>query len=298
MIKVLPVFIFFLVAASCASQTDFDRLRSEMHELRSESQETRSSVDTLKVSTAKEDTIASLRESLTNLNARTNELARGLQELRGRHDEQRYFIEKALKEQRAELDLLKAQIAGLEAQNKEIRQKLALLGAAGGALPAETASDSSKGESPNKPAQTQSQPTSAEKGKGPSESKAVYDAAYKAFQEKKYRDAREQFEAFLKRYPDDALSDNAQFWIAESYYAEREFENAILSYETLMKKHPASGKVPGAMLKQALAFIEIGDAKTARIILNRLTEKYPDSQEAGAAKKKLTELNKAPTRKK
>ncbi len=297
MIKVFPVFILFLLMASCASQTDFDRLRSEMGELRTESQETRSSVDTLKVSTAKEDTIASLRESLTNQNTRINELARGLQELRGRHDEQRYFIEKALKEQRAELDLLKAQIASLEAQNKEIRQKLALLGATGGPLPAEAAG-SSQGASQEKGAQTQEQTAPAEKEKDQSLPKAAYESAYKTFQEKKYREAREQFEAFLKRYPDDKLSDNAQFWIAESFYAEREFENAILSYETLMKKHPASGKVPGAMLKQALAFIEIGDAKTARIILTRLTEKYPDSQEAGAAKKKLTELNKAPARKK
>ena len=52
------------------------------------------------------------------------------------------------------------------------------------------------------------------------------------------------------------------------------------------------------MLKQALAFGEIGDLKTSRIILNKLIEKYPDSKDAELAKKKIAELDKKPPKKK
>ena len=88
------------------------------------------------------------------------------------------------------------------------------------------------------------------------------------------------------------LSDNAQFWIAESYYKEGNYEDAILSYENLIKKFPKSDKVPGAMLKQAFAFRALGDLNTTRVILSTLKERFPDSKEAEIATKKLKEIEK------
>ena len=45
-------------------------------------------------------------------------------------------------------------------------------------------------------------------------------------------------------------------------------------------------------LKQGYSFIEMGDKKAARGILEQLKEKYPKSKEAALAKKKLEEMNK------
>ena len=52
------------------------------------------------------------------------------------------------------------------------------------------------------------------------------------------------------------------------------------------------------MLKQGFAFIEIGDVKTGKIILNKLMEKYPGSKDAELAKKKVAELDKKSPKKK
>ena len=52
----------------------------------------------------------------------------------------------------------------------------------------------------------------------------------------RYKEAREQFEVFIKEFPQDELTDNAQFWIAETYYREEDFENAILAYEDGIKE--------------------------------------------------------------
>ena len=110
--------------------------------------------------------------------------------------------------------------------------------------------------------------------------KAHYDAAYALFINGKYSEAREKFELFLKTYPQNELSDNAQFWIGETYYREKDFESAILSYETLLKKFPKSQKAPSALLKQGLSFVEIGDPKTAKVILDQVVERFPDTNEA------------------
>ncbi|MBS1127144.1 MAG: ybgF, partial [Nitrospirae bacterium] len=72
----------------------------------------------------------------------------------------------------------------------------------------------------------------------------------------------------------------------------------ILAYESLLKKYPDSKKTGSALLKQAFSFIEIGDAKTGKIILNKLIEKYPDSKDAELARKKLSALDKKNIKKK
>jgi tol-pal system protein YbgF len=83
---------------------------------------------------------------------------------------------------------------------------------------------------------------------------------------------------------------NAYFWIGEAYYADKKYEDAILSYETLLRKHPMHEKARGAMLKQAYAFIELGDKKTGKVILEKVMEKYPKSHEANLAEKKIAEM--------
>jgi TolA-binding protein len=48
--------------------------------------------------------------------------------------------------------------------------------------------------------------------------------------------------------------------------------------------------VPGAYLKQGLAFEKLGENANARLILNQLMEKFPDSNEAGIARRKLAQM--------
>jgi len=286
-----------LVLSACVSSNDFDRVRSDLHELQRNSAEARKDIDSLKEKTTgvvREDSFAVVKESQTDLFEKVNENSKGLQELRGRFDENRYFTEKSLKEFIAEKDLIRAQIAGLETQIKAMKERLAALDNQD--RPKENGKEASEASlKSNNTAKTETEthadPVADTKAK-------AYDAAYQLFKDKKYKEARERFETFMKDYPKTDLTDNAQFWIAESYYSEKDFESAILSFETLLKKYPDSDKSSSGMLKQALAFVEIGDAKTGKIILNKLMEKYPHSKEAEAAKKKIAELEKKPQKKK
>jgi TolA-binding protein len=48
--------------------------------------------------------------------------------------------------------------------------------------------------------------------------------------------------------------------------------------------------VPAALLKQGFAFAELGEKVNARLVLQELVEKYPQSQEAARAKTRLKAL--------
>ncbi|HSB06621.1 MAG TPA: tol-pal system protein YbgF [Thermodesulfobacteriota bacterium] len=124
--------------------------------------------------------------------------------------------------------------------------------------------------------------------KGPSTGMSeVYNDAYQAYQKGEMEGARRKFEAFLKQYPNTSFSDNAQFWIGETYYAKKDYEKAILEYEKVMVKYPEGDKVPAALLKQGLAFLELGDKANARNLLRRVMDRYPQSEQAEIAKKRL-----------
>ncbi len=105
-----------------------------------------------------------------------------------------------------------------------------------------------------------------------------------------YADARETFERFLKLYPESKQSDNAYFWIGEAYFRQSAYEKAILSYQEVIDKFPKGNKVPSALLKQGMAFDRIGDDINARLVLKRLVRDFPDSREAGDARRLLQEL--------
>ena len=116
---------------------------------------------------------------------------------------------------------------------------------------------------------------------------SLYKDAYEAFQKGDLDGARRKFEAFLKQYPNTELSDNAQFWIGETFYQKRDYEKAILEYEKVIVKYPEGEKVSSALYKQAIAFLELGDKTNARNLLKRVIERYPQSEQAEMAKKRL-----------
>jgi tol-pal system protein YbgF len=99
--------------------------------------------------------------------------------------------------------------------------------------------------------------------------------------------ARELLTKFLDQNPKHKLAANAHYWLGETYYSEKNFEQAILEFQEVIKNFPEKDKVPAAMLKQGMAFKEMGDSKSSLYIYKKLTEEYPKSEEAKIAREKL-----------
>ncbi|MBN2254993.1 MAG: tol-pal system protein YbgF [Deltaproteobacteria bacterium] len=117
----------------------------------------------------------------------------------------------------------------------------------------------------------------------------AYADAYDSFKAGNYAEAREKFRTFIKTFPDTEYSDNAQFWIGECFYVDKEYEKAILEYESVIKKYPKGNKVPNAILKQALAFVKLGDNESAKLLFQRVIREYPNTSPARIARKRLSE---------
>ncbi|HET6490450.1 MAG TPA: tol-pal system protein YbgF [Syntrophales bacterium] len=120
--------------------------------------------------------------------------------------------------------------------------------------------------------------------------KDAYNACYKVFKDGQYAKAREQFQKFLKQYPKTAYSDNAQYWIGETWYVEEKYEKAIVEYEKVIKGFPTGDAVPYALLKQGMSFQKLGDKASAKIVYQQIVKKYPQTNQAKVARARLSEL--------
>ena len=103
-------------------------------------------------------------------------------------------------------------------------------------------------------------------------------------------EARSLFERFLSLYPNTDLSDNALFWLGETYYVEGKYPEAIVRYQEVLTKYPKGDKVPSALLKMAFSQEKLGNKTDAEVTLKRLVESFPNTPQAGIARKELEKL--------
>ena len=128
---------------------------------------------------------------------------------------------------------------------------------------------------------------SAVVGEAAVDEKGLYDAGVGYFRRYNYPAARKEFGLLLENYPSSPLADDAQYYIAETYYNEKWYEKAILEYQLVIEKYKNGDKRPSAYFKQGLAFENIGDSTNAKVRYRELVQIYPDSNEARIVKDKL-----------
>jgi tol-pal system protein YbgF len=117
---------------------------------------------------------------------------------------------------------------------------------------------------------------------------ALYQSAYSDVAAGRYNLAREAFQDYLKYFPDTDVSDNAQYWIGECYYATGDFAGAIPEFDKVVKNYPKGDKVPPSMLKIGLSYSRLKNTTEATKYYRMLIQKYPKSPEAGRAKELLS----------
>jgi len=115
----------------------------------------------------------------------------------------------------------------------------------------------------------------------------LYALSKQAFDRSDFQIAQEGFRKLINMYPESRRADNAQFWIGEISYRQKRYEDAILEYQTVIEKYPKGNKVKAALLNRASHFFNLGDKANARLILQELVDRYPDSHEAKLARDKL-----------
>jgi tol-pal system protein YbgF len=284
------------VHAGCTIPQQVEHIEMEQRRLRQESALARSE------SAQSQRDADAVRSLLADMRANTQEMQTEVSALRGKMDELRYLIEQSKDRSAREGDLkakdLEDRVRGLEgrlarvdedlqAQLKLVRSREEELGALRQSVEKVAREQKDKAALPVRPEERKPKPLAPAQA---DDARREYEGAWKFLEARDYQTALVRFQEFLKRNPDSEYADNAQYWIGECYYGLRQFDQAILEFDAVRRKYPQGDKVPAALLKQAYAFAELGDKVDARLILQELIVRYPQSEEATKAKQKLKAL--------
>jgi tol-pal system protein YbgF len=117
-----------------------------------------------------------------------------------------------------------------------------------------------------------------------------YQVAFELLKEERYDMAAAAFRQFLVTFPDSELVDNAQYWLAESYYASDNFERALQDFQIVIEAHPRSSKVPDALLKMGFCNYNLKRWDAARVTLTRVQADYPETTAARLAGQYLNRM--------
>jgi tol-pal system protein YbgF len=119
----------------------------------------------------------------------------------------------------------------------------------------------------------------------------AYNAAFALIQARRYEEATRAFTDFLVGYPSSSLRDNAQYWLAETYYVRRQFNVALPEFQTVLDAYPQSAKLADALLKVGYCNHELGQIDAARTALREVQRLYPDTTAARLATQRLERIS-------
>ncbi len=233
-----------------------------------------------------------VRQQQAELEARLDVLQGQLQRLTGTVEESKHYSQRASDDVISISEGLTSQVGKYERElnqlHDEIRTIKTLLGMK--VTPRQVESDVGNRELLAQPTTSVPPTENLVKVAGSPDPEELYNGAYSKLSKGDFKASREEFKKFLQLFPQTEYSDNAQFWIGESYYREKRYEEAIIEFEEVMKKYPQGNKVPDAQLKQAFSFIALDDKNSAKLLLGKIIKQYPDSDQAAIAQAKLKSL--------
>jgi tol-pal system protein YbgF len=266
LIALLP----FAFTVGCASTQDLQLTQRDLQDQRNKIATTQREV------TEAKESLQGVQKGQAELDNKTDRIRTEIQNLQGKLDEIKFHAEKASNDTLAMREEMTAKLKEQDEKLIAVRKDVDTLKTSITPPPA-IISQTQPGVTP---------PSSLE---GDS-AEELYNAAYSKWKAEDLEGARSAFKNFLQIYPHHELSDNAQFWIGESYFREKKYEEAVVEFEEVVKKYPKENKVPDAMLKEGLAFYELEKVKESKYILKKLIDKYPKSEPAKIAKSRLEEM--------
>ncbi len=90
-----------------------------------------------------------------------------------------------------------------------------------------------------------------------------------------YEQAIEGFQKVLEYSPDHDLKDNAQYWLAECYYAQKDYVRALPEFQKVKKYFPKGNKVFDAELKIAYTYCNLERMDQAKLKLSQVSRNWP-----------------------
>jgi tol-pal system protein YbgF len=118
----------------------------------------------------------------------------------------------------------------------------------------------------------------------------LYNNGLRDYNSGKYDLASQEFNDYVKYYPNTEQAGNAQFYLADIEYRQGNFEAAARDYDKVVEQYPGGNKAAAAQLKKGYSLLELGQRDAGIRELKSLIGRYPRSVEASQARDRLRRL--------
>ena len=118
----------------------------------------------------------------------------------------------------------------------------------------------------------------------------MYDTAWADYTTGQWALAVQGFEAYISAFPRSELSDDAQFYIGQTYYADGRYREAADAFEQVVLNYADGDAVAEALYKRGLALDRLGEPELARQSFELVVRNHPDDNMANLAQQALDRL--------
>lgn len=122
----------------------------------------------------------------------------------------------------------------------------------------------------------------------------LYNNALRDYNGAKNDLAIQEFNDYIKFYPNTDLAGNASFYLAEIQFKAGDYPKAIANYDLVLQNFPSGNKAAAAQLKKGYALLELGKEGEGIQELKHVIQRYPRTNEAVQARERLRKVAPAP----
>jgi tol-pal system protein YbgF len=229
--------------------------------------------------------VAALQSQLTSMERLAEDTLRELKRLNESLAEQNAFLRKGVQDGRLKDEAILTSLREMDERMSEISEQLQGLQAsrsAGPVTPAPAGGAAPAAGEAEGPAVRTAGPAPA-----PPAPRELYSQAYADYARGNFDLAIQEYEEYLRTYPDTDLADNAQYWIGECLYSKQQYAEALAAWDELFRRYPGSDKAPDARYKKGMALERLGRRSQAMIEYRAVASRYPNSEAGRKAREKL-----------
>ena len=122
----------------------------------------------------------------------------------------------------------------------------------------------------------------------------LYNNALRDYNGAKNDLAIQEFNDYIKFYPNTDLAGNAYFYLAEIQFKAGDYQKAVPNYDLVLQNFPSGNKAAAAQLKKGFVLLELGKEDEGTQELKHVIQRYPRTNEATQARERLRKLGPAP----
>ena len=122
----------------------------------------------------------------------------------------------------------------------------------------------------------------------------LYNNALRDYNGAKNDLAIQEFNDYIKFYPNTDLAGNAYFYLAEIQFKAGDYQKAVANYDLVLQNFPSGNKAVAAQLKKGYALLELGKEDEGTQELKHVIQRYPRTNEAVQARERLRKVAPAP----